>query len=641
MKGKKKLILLGLDAVSLPLIERFAEEGSLPHLRRLMEDGSANKALSCIPAYTPNNWATIATGAWPGTHGAGNWYDNKPGDPEDRQPLSTFDSRAITAQTIWEAGEKAGMRSLVIGYPGSYPSRLKEGLIVAPLNRGLASLVMVGGCVYSPEAEPGRPARIEIGPASGWEGVDADSCLEAEIRVGHPPSQQMHGPLAAKRAGDTEDGAELEATVKDRAQTEAPAEIRFQLLIQKSSNGYDRVLLCQGKDASNPLAELKVGQWSPWIIRRLQYAGDSVPASMRFKLVELSPDGKRMRLARSEVYPAERFTEPESLSDELVSAIGPYIEHASGNWRDPIDRETNWEEMEYQVDWHVQAAKHLMQKPGWQIYYSHWHLPDSIEHSFLAPADPAAPGYDPERAEEAISVLRRCHQLCDRMVAGFRELADENTYLVVVSDHGNSSNMYQCNMPRRLQEAGLLALDAEGETDWTYTRAYVLGGTGVCVNLKGREPQGIVDPADYEKVQEEIIDALLDWREPTTGRRAIALALKRKDAQLLGYWGPRLGDVFFTYNAGFSWGATEQDQTISIARGTANHGPQIPTAETEFSSNLATFIIAGPGVKSGYRRDPERLGYVRLVDLVPTFCHLLDIASPAHAQGCVLWDLLE
>ena len=162
MPKRKKLIVLGLDAVSLPLIERFAKEGALPHIQRLMEDGSANKALSCLPAYTPNNWATIATGAWPGTHGAGNWYDNKPGDPEDRQPLSTFDSRAITAQTIWEAGEKAAMRSLVIAYPGSHPSRLKVGFIVAPLNRRLAASTHEGLVQV--------PGQILVSPRRGLSG---------------------------------------------------------------------------------------------------------------------------------------------------------------------------------------------------------------------------------------------------------------------------------------------------------------------------------------------------------------------------------------------------------------------------------------------------------------------------------------
>ncbi|MGH2354678.1 MAG: alkaline phosphatase family protein [Chloroflexota bacterium] len=43
-----------------------------------MADGTTNEAMPCLPCYTPSNWATLATGAWPGTHGATNWYDGRP-----------------------------------------------------------------------------------------------------------------------------------------------------------------------------------------------------------------------------------------------------------------------------------------------------------------------------------------------------------------------------------------------------------------------------------------------------------------------------------------------------------------------------------------------------------------------------------
>ena len=52
----------------------------------------------------------------------------------------------------------------------------------------------------------------------------------------------------------------------------------------------------------------------------------------------------------------------------------------------------------------------------------------------------------------------------------------------------------------------------------------------IYVNLKGRDPGGIVEPADYEKVQQQIIDALYSYVDPATGKRPVALALTKKDA---------------------------------------------------------------------------------------------------------------
>jgi hypothetical protein len=135
-----------------------------------MEKGSISKALPCLPAYTPTNWATIATGAYPGAHGAGNWDDRSPGDPSDRKPLSTFDSRTITAETIWQVAEREGKRSLIAAYPGAFPSRLKNGFVIVPLQRGLVSHKILSGAVYSTEEGEPKAIQVLLKDAKNWLG---------------------------------------------------------------------------------------------------------------------------------------------------------------------------------------------------------------------------------------------------------------------------------------------------------------------------------------------------------------------------------------------------------------------------------------------------------------------------------------
>jgi predicted AlkP superfamily phosphohydrolase/phosphomutase len=337
----------------------------------------------------------------------------------------------------------------------------------------------------------------------------------------------------------------------------------------------------------------------------------------------------------------------------LIECVGPDFEHpALKQIESEADLETVMEEVRYQAQWHVRAARYLQDRDQdrgerpWDLYQAHWHWPDSAIHAFLAQADPEAPQYDPARGAFAMEVLRRTMQIADEMVAGFLELVGEDGYVFVVSDHGNSPNMYACDIETYFAERGLIALSDETtprgrrKADPARSKVYMHGGLQVCVNLRGRDPYGVVDPLDYERVQEEIIDALYGWKEPQTGKRAVALALKKRDAQLIGFFGETVGDVVFLYNSGFSWAAPRQG-TIDVARGGANHGPQPPTAGTAMSSNLAVLMAHGPGIKAGYERDRERLGLMRLVDVVPTVCHVLGIRPPAHATGAVLWDIFD
>lgn len=101
---------------------------------------------------------------------------------------------------------------------------------------------------------------------------------------------------------------------------------------------------------------------------------------------------------------------------------------------------------------------------------------------------------------------------------------------------------------------------------------------------------------------------LLNLRDPVNDKRPIALALKLQDAQIVGYWGEASGDEAFCMNRGYAYGQI-YDSSYSIGDSTvvpcryAILGSQIPTSETPESSNMACFLLLGPGVRVGYERD--------------------------------------
>lgn len=649
---KRKLIFLGIDSVPMCLIKRFVNEGVLPGMEKMMEEGSYGDALASFPAYTPTNWAALCTGADPGTTGASNWKRRV----EDGRLLSTFDSRTINCETIWETAERSGLKSLVVQYPGSYPPRVLNGYIVAPLHKGLTSLQVLPGGEYTNDAAMTESDRqIEISKATNWKGLDSTNPVEAkeaEIWILQKGElDRLGGSLAVERAGATEDGAGIEFESKGEKRTEVESELKFYLLAYKTNGGSEKVILASERDASNPLTELSPGQWSNWIFTSIPTLDGIKQVSMRFKLRKFNLSDGEISLVRSEIYPVQNFTYPNSLSNELVAEVGPFFEHPAlfnrcylGKYSDldriAEDMKETFEELDYQIEWLVRSAKYVDEKYGWDIYYLHWHFPDSALHAFLSAADPESPAYEEEKSSFAMDNLRKTLILCDRLLKGFIDNFGDESYTVVVSDHGNSPNKYKCDILRFLSENDLAILNSEGRLDISRSRVYPFGGLQLNVNLKGRERNGIVEEEDFAKVQEEIIDKLLDWRAPDSNKRVIAFALTKEQAQVIGYWGPTVGDVIFCYNGGFAWGSG-QNKSVKVASLSANHGCQYPTTSTELSSILACFMISGPGIKKGFKWPKDKLGYIKLIDVVPTLCYVLHIDSPRQARGSVLYELME
>jgi len=626
---ERKAIVLGMDGMQLPLVRRFSKEGVMPNLAWMMKQGSCGQLLPSIPAYTPTNWAAISTGASPGTTGLAGWYVRKYGDPWEKG-LSAFDSRAISAETIMEAADRQGLKVLAIFYPNTWPPKLKRGYVVSPFysGKGVLPISIAGPAVYSTDVLDKNAVTIKLCDPSSWADVPDGQYLASEIVVA--PEQV---PLVADYDAD-------EKVALDIEKRRSLEPLRLYLLVRMESPF--TLSVCRDKDVKSEITRSHLGEWSSWCYVDL----GEVRASMRFKLLKVDPPTGLVRIVRSQVYPTRGFAHPEELCAEIVEEVGPFIERPSTGAG--IDAETCFEDFLYQGLWMARVASHLKKTRGWDLYIHHYHILDSISHGFLAQSDPSWPFYDEERAKVSLDVLRRSYEIVDQVVGEFRKLQDEDTYLVVISDHGNAPNSWICNTVDYLREKGLICFKpdgAGGETiDWKRSKTYMIPQRQleIFVNLKGRDFAGCVDPSDYEKVQEEVVDALYDWKEPTTGKRPIALALKKRDAAVLGFWGDEeCGDVVFVYNSGFGRGRPEGGPIAPAYGGGANHGPQMPTTQTGFSSNLASLFIVGPSIKRGYSRDEKRFGPWRIIDFAPTLSYLLGIEPPKNSEGGVMRDILE
>ncbi len=350
----------------------------------------------------------------------------------------------------------------------------------------------------------------------------------------------------------------------------------------------------------------------------------------------------------NKIYPQysteEHLSEPPEVGKELVEKFGPYIFKAKG-----------LEEWKRKGDWIANAGRYLMEEKGYTFFYSHFHIMDALMHRHLSLADPAAPGYRKDFAAEHIEALREGYRIVDRMVSKLTHGAKEEDLIVVVSDHGNSPNFRHVDVNRFLLEKGYLFLKEEDKAaleedeeldrdrgislesiDWERTKAFKKPGLGfdIFVRAKGNE---------YERVRDSLVRDLRTWVDDETGSTVMAMVLKREDAYPIGYWGDDVGDVVAVYEKGYAW---KRPAKGSLGGGTeenlgSNHGCQFPTAHTDFSSVLAYIIMAGPGIKRGYERNHERLGYIRMTDVVPTLCRFLGFEAPAQSQGAIIQDFID
>ena len=129
----KKIAILGVDGFEPLLAKKFMDEGKMPNLKKYVEAGSCREDLMLlggVPTVTPPMWTTLATGAYPSTHGITAFFNQHPKKLETA--IYALDSRLCKAEPLWNVTAECGMKTLVWHWPGSSwpPTSQSENLHV-------------------------------------------------------------------------------------------------------------------------------------------------------------------------------------------------------------------------------------------------------------------------------------------------------------------------------------------------------------------------------------------------------------------------------------------------------------------------------------------------------------------------------
>ncbi|WP_322528471.1 alkaline phosphatase family protein [Salinicola sp. LHM] len=590
MSQNRKILLLGVDGLIPELVERFCAEGVLPNIQRLRDEGGSTRLLPYISTWGDTNFVTFLTGQAPGTSWVG-----------QRLPPSG-------TQHLLELMSAAGQRAALVHFPESLKPTGPEDLCFAPFwsGSGPAPMELAPACLHS--------TRLDR-----WEATPQTEAL------GWPPTgtlahHQKHNRFAIERAGDG-----FVALI--------PAHRGEPVPVTLSPNGERLQLTLADGEAS-----LSVGEWSEWLPLELE----GKRTAIRFKLLDFDAASGRIDLLQSQVTaPAPASGQPE-VAQRLIERHGPFI----SKWAvsaDPDTRyfETSFEEGRYQLEWLVDSALTLLNEEGFQLFATVFRLNDETHHTCLAQCDPESKFYAADDAARYLEVIRRSYRVLDDAVGRALDGCDDDTVVVLASDHGDVPNSHLCDIHRRLAEFDLCTIDGEGKPDVAASQAFLKderGGLEIFVN------RNLVPTAEIERVQTRILKALTTWYVETTSgeRNVVALALKKQDASPLGYWGELMGDVLFAYAPGFVWGTNERGDTVAeLVTPGANHGPQVPTASTAFASNHGVAFFHGLGIRGGVELpfDTAR-GIQRMDSAGATFARLLGLPTDS-LDGKPLTTLLD
>ena len=127
MGNSKKVLLIGWDAADWKVIHKLMDDGRMPTLQRLVENGTMGNMTTLFPALSPMLWTSIATGKRPYKHGIYGFTEPTP-DKSNVQPMTSISRKS---KAIWNILNQRGMKSVVVGWWPSHPAEPIDGVMIS------------------------------------------------------------------------------------------------------------------------------------------------------------------------------------------------------------------------------------------------------------------------------------------------------------------------------------------------------------------------------------------------------------------------------------------------------------------------------------------------------------------------------
>ena len=619
----KKAIVIGMDGASMEIVKNMVDWGHMPNLAKLVERGAWRPMVGVFPTLTPPGWTAVSTGSWPGNHEVMDFNIRALGERLD-QTVWGIDTGLSKSEYIWNTFERAGKTPILVKWEMSWPPTVTTGIQVEGTGPGVSNHhqiagyhLFVGGkwaprrLVVQRDPETLDPSALQtvsefdpvtLKPAEGWTALPDSEKPPLEVEIVIQPLARGREPM-------------------NRGKNGTPKAF-CGLIYAATAQGYDRVRVCRNRDGRSQVCDLGVGEWSDWWLDSFEIDGEQVRGYVQMKLIALTHNADMFELFTPQIWPSDGYTQPASIAREIDEHVGNFLQNPARDALGKIDDDTYFELLDFHHQRLADVAQYLTGSRDWDLLMIETHASDYTSHFFLGQADPAS-GAEQSVLDRSREGVFQTYQSIDRMIGRIvDDIADEDTVIAVVADHGGTSNQFPAvNIRKVLAETGFVKYAENGKIDWRQTRACDVGLVHIFINLEGREPDGIVPPQDYETVRRELIAALMEYKDKATGRHPFALALTRENAEMVNLWGDLVGDVVYALHPEFD-GA---------------HGKQLPSVSFGMGGQHSAFVIAGAGIKPSGMLTKQ----VRSIDVAPTICYLTGVPMPKQVEGGVVYEALN
>ena len=660
-KAKQRVFVLGFDGMDPTLARRFMDEGKLPNLKALADEGTFARLKSTQPSESPTAWSSFATGVNPGKHSI---YDFLIRDLQTyfpdlnmvrREPpkflwgLIPTQKPKITSTrggtSFWKTASADGINSIVLTVPVTWPpEELHHGQLLGGLP--LPDLRATIGTFYywATDLSSYEENNTEFGGVLKRLLFDAGVSETFLKGPENPVLRQEEAELREKKAkGPLSD--------KEQARLDELAtgkDINLPMTVRWTEGSGRADIEIQGQKLS-----LKPGEWSPWI--PLTFKVNALLRVHGMTQFHVSQADRELRLYASPINmdprdPPTPISKPDSFSSDLAEKIGLY---RTLGWAESADKPLNegrLDESEFlydsdrAMDDREKIILENLKRDDWDLFVAAIETTDRISHMMWRLIDPRHPMYDKDLAAKYGDSIEKVYRRADDFVGQVRQKVPKDALFMVMSDHGFHSFRREVNLNTWLVQNGYMVVHGQSQektlgdlfgrgkffegVDWSKTKAYGVGLGQIYFNLKGRESKGIVSAGEeYRQLQEEIRSKLVTLTDPETGERVFADVYRRDDIYK-GEFLQMAPDLQVGFLDGYRVGW--QDTLGTIRRAVVENNNKKWSGD-----HCATATEISHGVFFSNRKiatdEPS------IMDLAPSILKTLEAPLPADYDGKPLW----
>lgn len=527
----ENVIVLGIDGLDYDFVRQLIDQGRMPNFARMEREGQFGPLETAASPQSPVAWSNFITGLDSGGHGIFDFLHRD----LDGEPQLPFGMPYASTTREGEPGVELKLGRWIIPLWGGGIELARHGTAFWQLlaEQGVATTIVRMPANFPPigvgDRELSGMGTPDLRGTSGeffFFTTDRRQFMKTDVTGGFIyPADLIDGKFVGTLVGssdnpltrDEDDAVTADFTVYVDPETDTA---KFEV-------GTHEFIL-------------EAGDWSEWVALDFELIPylQSMSGAVRFYLKSVRPEFE-VYVTPIQLDPmaaAMPISAPASFAEELAEATGRFytqempedtkaLHHGVFDIRDFV-QQTRLAREET-----IEQYRYLLDTWDGGFLFSYFGSADQVSHVLWGiTRDSTHPAYEPAEHDQFRNVIPDIYEEFDALVGETLDRIDDDTLLVVMSDHGFASWKRTFHLNSWLVEHGYMSLqprvslpvkDFFTGVDWGRTQAYSVGISALYLNLRGREPQGQVAPVDRMALLEQLERELLATTDPATGEPAI------------------------------------------------------------------------------------------------------------------------